>query len=251
MMNKFESHISNEEPSRFEIKDKLKDPAESAGQFLSEIISEDNPTLLLVSGGSSLEVLDHIDASAMTSNLSVGVLDERFSHDPEENNYLQVLDSNFGQQVKDSDSSLVSTQLRGGDSLEKLADRFNGLLESWREAHPDGTVVAIVGIGTDGHVAGVMPDDSDQAFKDRFENDRMVVGYEVPEEVNQYTRRVTTTMTFFREYLDTAVVFAAGERKKSVIEQLISEELPYNEMPSQILREVDAILFTDQEISKE
>lgn len=66
-----------------------------------------------------------------------------------------------------------------------------------------------MGIGQDGHTAGIFP--GDHGFD--FDGDVWVVGYFVPKEVNQYQERVTVTNTYLQTEIAQAIVYAVGEEK--------------------------------------
>jgi 6-phosphogluconolactonase/glucosamine-6-phosphate isomerase/deaminase len=232
--------------SNIMLHDQLANPAQSAGEHLESLFLRDIPTLFLASGGSALAILDYIDPAVLPNDSCVGVLDERFSLDPAVNNFAQVLASPFGEKLQDQEVELINTTIRQTDTLAALADRFNEALSHWLENHPTGQVIATVGIGTDGHIAGLMPTETAAQFKRRFSGEKLATGYEVPPAVNQYTKRVTTTPAFFTHRLDRAVVFATGAKKQAVLETLVSKNVPIHKTPAQLLKQVDITIFTDQ-----
>jgi 6-phosphogluconolactonase/glucosamine-6-phosphate isomerase/deaminase len=79
-----------------------------------------------------------------------------------------------------------------------------------------------------------------------FNSDEWVVGYTIPKEVNQYTKRVSVTNTFLREWVEIAVVYAIGHEKRPVLEKLESEHVLTPELPAAILRDMkNVVLVTD------
>ena len=72
--------------SRFETK---VEAAAASGEALNKLLLEnkDAPVLLLLSGGSSLSILDYVNTSSLGENLTITMLDERFSQEAEANNF--------------------------------------------------------------------------------------------------------------------------------------------------------------------
>ncbi len=240
------SSLKNEDKvSGLDIYENLNNPAESATRKLMSLLDDLSPILFLSSGGSSLSILSHVDTNVLDESVTVGVLDERFSQDVSVNNFLQVADTSFGQAAQASGCNFINTKPKSDEDMEDLAKRFEQDIRQWKEANPNGGVVATVGIGSDGHVAGIMPSQKEDLFKERFQSDAYVAAYEVSPETNEHTKRVTTTVTFFRECLDKSIVFAVGKRKCPVLRKLFSKDAPLHEMPSQIIKEVEGGIFTD------
>jgi len=55
--------------------------------------------------------------------------------------------------------------------LEKLAHRYESSLFEWAKKHPEGKIIATMGIGFDGHTAGIMPyPENPETFARLFED---------------------------------------------------------------------------------
>ena len=132
-----------------------------------------------------------------------------------------------------------------------MASRFEYGLRQWREEFPKGKVVAVFGVGLDGHTCGIIPDinpektKSKELFKNRFnDTDKWVVGYD--DANNEYKERVTITMPFIKEQVDHAVVFVSGENKRKALDNLLASEGDINKTPARVLRDIkDVEVFTD------
>lgn len=231
------------------INDNLDSPAEVAGNALTSVLKSSKPVLFLSSGGSSLSILAHINTDLLDESVTIGVLDERYSRDPSVNNYQQVLKTSFGQAAQETGSSFINSKPNPKENMVSFADRFESSIKRWIKNNPNGKVVATAGIGTDGHLAGIMPSKKKQVFSNRFQDNEIVKAYEVTPDVSEQTKRVTTTITFFRKYLDKVIVYAVGESKCPILDKLINENVPLHEMPSQVLRETGGDIFTDCELS--
>ena len=95
-----------------------------------------------------------------------------------------------------------------------------------------------MGMGPDGHTAGIMPFPEDEnRFDVLFQNsEKWVVGYDA-EEKNQYPLRVTTTIPFLR-MVDYALLYCVGENKKEALKRVLADGGVYAETPARVIREM-------------
>ena len=224
-------------------------PREDAGKALGALLEEnkDKPILLMLSGGSAFTILDFVPTAVLGSHITVTVLDERHSTDPQVNNFAQLEQTNFYKICLEQGAGHISTKVLLNESVEELRDRFDRTLHMWKEQHRNGVVIATMGIGADGHTAGIFPGKYGVDFND----DVWVVGYSVPKEVNAYTDRVTVTNTFLREEVLATVVFIEGAEKKQYVHKLLDESCDIGSLPSCIMREMaSVVLITDAPESK-
>jgi hypothetical protein len=70
---------------------------EKAGKHLNEMFAEkgDKPLLFLLSGGSSLELLNFVDEKSLKGNTTIGMLDDRYSDDRNVNSFLMLQGDEF------------------------------------------------------------------------------------------------------------------------------------------------------------
>lgn len=209
--------------------------------------SQKHPVLLMLSGGSSLKLLDNFDTSLLGEYLTITVLDERFSAEPEVNNWLQVTQTEFYQAAVTAGCSFIETVPEPQESLAQFAQRWEDALRHWVKHHAKRTTIATVGIGADGHIAGISPfPDQPERFVEFLFTDRWVKGYSgnlVPAD------RVTVTTKFLEKKLDQAIVYAVGDSKRSALEAVLSESGRMADTPARILREMKSVeIFTDQKL---
>ncbi len=233
-----------------------KEAAVAAAGQLTRLLSdtEHTPTLLLLSGGSSLHVVGQLGEEVARETLTLTVVDDRYSADPSAGNFAAIAGTDFYQSVLEAGGDVISPRLHTGESLEEAAQRFEQAVRQWEEAHPGGMMIAILGIGTDGHTAGIMPFPENRRFFRRTFNDgdRWVVGYDATREKNEYPLRMTVTLPLLRR-LNAAVVYAVGEEKEEALRKVLAEEGALHTVPARIVHEIeDVYVFTDrQQIAKQ
>jgi 6-phosphogluconolactonase/glucosamine-6-phosphate isomerase/deaminase len=214
-------------------------PLETAVKALTDALQQDAgvPILLLVSGGSAFGLLDLVPDSVLGPQLTLAVLDERCSEDPHINNFAQLQVTDFYQRAVAAEVVVLPTLVKEGESCAIVGQRFEAMLRAWRETHPTGVVVATMGIGPDGHTAGIMPGEYEGVD---FAGQDWVVSYEVPESVNPYTQRITVTNTFLETQVDQAIVYAVGAEKRQYIEYLTAGE--HSDLPFGVLYRMRSVI---------
>lgn len=208
--------------------------------------------LLLVSGGSMFEVLDAVPLSNDNQNVTVAVLDERYDTDSTINNFSQLLETGFFQTLEKTGVRSIDTRVQTGETLAGLVERFESALKQWKEQYPNGAVIAMQGIGADGHTAGILPhaQAEERIFLQRFDDPkRWVVGYDATGK-NPYPLRVTTTLSFLRDVVDHSIVYAVGEAKREALEKAVAPTGSLTEIPARILLEMkQVLLITDIDLN--
>lgn len=240
------AHVQHKE----EAADVLSLAKDTLNNCLAEYHNTSTPVLLLLSGGSSLALLDEKSPSLLDSNVTIAPLDERYSTNPAENNMAQIASTNFYARALENGADTIDTRVKEGETSEELAKRFNDALLEWTNTNPGGKIVATTGIGPDGHVSGMMPFPEDKArFATLFDdgnNENLVVGYDAGDK-NQYSKRVTTTMNLMRK-IDMAIAYVVGENKRDALQKVLAYKGDIAETPARILKEIHGkvFLFTDQ-----
>lgn len=218
--------------------------AKRAGGLLVQKLKESagKSVLLMLSGGSAFAILEHLPKDVIDGNLTISVLDERFNMDPKINNFCQLEVTNFFDNVLERGGHIIGTRIHKNETLPQAAQHFEKQLRAWRKRSPDGVVLATMGIGEDGHTAGIMPfPENRKLFSHLFEEENWVAGYDAGSR-NQFPLRFTVTNTFLRDEVSFALVFVTGEKKRLVIEKLKSD-LPLNEMPAQVTKQMKGVVF--------
>lgn len=221
--------------------------AAEAGEYLNSALVENkkSPILLMVSGGSAFAILEYIGKTALGPNLTVSVLDERLSDDPEINNFSQLQKTDFYTDAFDAEASFFGTLPRPGETMEELRSRWDKNLNAWREENPGGLILATLGMGPDGHTSGILPfPETPEKFEQMFNGQNWTEAYNAGIK-NKYPERITTTLTFLKN-IDIGFAFVAGKDKQEKFTELISANKKTAELPAAVWNEMkDVKVFTD------
>ena len=218
-------------------------PQVDAGRALSDLLVQyaHTPILLLVSGGSAFSLLEYVDERVLDSRMTLGVLDERISTDPAINNFAQLTETSLYARALGAGVVMLSTLVAPGDTRDDIGERMRHALRAWRMTNPTGVVIATMGIGADGHTAGIFPVPGVD-----FNGGDNVVAYTVPQVMNPYPERITVTNTFLRKEVMHAVVLAVGAEKQRVIAHLRTGVCEKVSMSACVLCEMASVtLYTD------
>jgi 6-phosphogluconolactonase/glucosamine-6-phosphate isomerase/deaminase len=189
--------------------------------------------LWLTSGGSnipaSVQIMDNISAD-LSRNLTVSLADERYGKPGHsESNWSQLMQGSFS-----GKQATLLPVLRAGASFEETIRDYNQLIEKALAAND--VVVAQLGIGPDGHIAGILPGSPAAA-----ERSTLVTGYQAPP-----LWRLTLTFPGLRR-VTAAYAFAFGKPKQQALASLQSKSLELDKQPAQILKELpEAYMYSDQ-----
>lgn len=191
--------------------------------------------LWLICGGSnvplSAEAMDAVRAAVSADelrNLTVGMTDERYGPlGHADSNWKQLEDVGFNIE------GVTAIPVLTGKPLEETVSEYAQKLEDALQEEP--LVIAQFGIGADGHIAGMLPHSPAVSSTDT------IYAYEAA----PFTRITITQPVFKKISVAYAIVF--GESKKAAIDRLKNEDLPVEEMPCQLLKQIpEAYFYTDQ-----
>ncbi len=219
--------------------------------------------LILLSGGSVINLYKKLagyirSANIKNDSLVVGQVDERFKP---ENSKLETRNSNK--------TSKINSQIIGETGLWEVCNKKSipyylvsqeGTLEESAEKY-DQTIsklfkeytykIAVLGIGEDGHTAGLLP-----GYEKAWNIDKFVVGYKIDDGQNKamaiscpniFRQRITVTPKTLQD-LDQVLVVASGENKKEAIREILDpvNENNINKYPAVLLQKIKEVdLFTD------
>lgn len=218
-----------------------------AGEHLNAILEENKklPILLLFSGGSVLPITDYVGLTVLGANLTITMLDERFSTDPDVNNFLQLQKTDFYKDALEAESSFFGTLPRPNETMEDLRQRWDKNLKTWRQENPSGLIVATLGMGPDGHTSGILPfPENPMQFEKLFNSADWTVAYNAGDK-NKYPERVTTTLTFLK-MLNFGFAYVSDGNKKETFAKLISRDAKTAELPAMVWHEIKNLkVFTD------
>jgi 6-phosphogluconolactonase/glucosamine-6-phosphate isomerase/deaminase len=208
------------------------DQSAAAAGFLSHQIQlrldDSKKVIWFVSGGSALEVAALVakKLKGPLSSLTVALVDERYGPTGHSSsNWQQLMDMGF-----DLDSAQLEPILNN-HSLAETTSNYNLLMEKLF-AH-SAYKIALLGLGTDGHTAGILPGSP------AVDSKELVVHYSTPE-----FERITLTSRALT-CLDEAVVYVQGPTKYRALNDL-AKDLLLRDQPAQILKQIPkVIIFND------
>ena len=194
--------------------------ADLVADKLIEHLSRNERILWLLTGGSGATIAVVASKKLVgidLSNLVVTMTDERFGpvgHKDE--NWQQLLDGGLSLPGATLYRPLI------GQDIQTTTARFNDwLLEQFNKAD---FKLGIFGLGSDGHTAGIKPHSPATTSTD------LATSFKG----NDF-ERITITFVAIKQ-IDEAVIQAAGPDKRAVIHDLVYENLPLDDQPSQILK---------------
>ncbi len=208
------------------------DGVAALAQAIQGFLSRQKRVLWLVSGGSNIPLSVDVMArlpEELTDGLVVMLIDERFGPvGHADSNSQQLLDAGF-----DAKWGQFIPVMDGSDE-QTTVQRYAHNLETYLSKSD--AAIAQFGMGSDGHVAGILPGSPAAASQES------VVIYDGADG----RRRITPTFPTLRR-LTSSYLFAYGEGKRSQLEDLRDKQLPLAEQPAQILKELpDVYIYNDQ-----
>lgn len=218
--------------------------ADDLSQSLISFKKNKQKTLLLVSGGSAFNVLDFIADDALGDYLTIGALDERYDMSNLNNNFVQLTKTKFYRRAKKAKCDFVDTSVKKNQTQKQLAIHFEKLLHDWKINNKGGIILATIGMGSDGHISGIMPyPENDRLFQKLFCGKNFIVSYDADDK-NPYSLRVTTTITFLK-LIDSAYGFICGKDKAASFKKITSPG-KISELPCRMLKRFKGlIIYTD------
>lgn len=218
--------------------------AAEAGEYLNKLLtdSKNRAVLLMLSGGSALPVLEFVGQTALSSNLIISMMDERFSQDPAINNFAQLQKTDFYQLALNAECHFFGTLPRNGETMVELAERWEANLRKWRAKNPQGLIIATLGMGADGHTAGIFPSDDKNKFEELYNAETWIVTHEAG---TIHPQRLTPTLNFFK-MIDFGLGFVCGAEKKPKLNNVIEKEGKPHQLPALAWYEIKQVkIFTD------
>jgi 6-phosphogluconolactonase/glucosamine-6-phosphate isomerase/deaminase len=192
------------------------------------------PTLLLLSGGSSAKIAVkalQLLTPEVLNNITVSLSDERYVDATNPNSNWNLLESLGLNVISVKKLPVLKTPL---ETREATATSFSQALAA-AQAESQFTVT-ILGIGTDNHTAGILPNTvaahSTEPIVTHYETDAF--------------ERITITPAFFNS-IDYAFLYAEGTDKKTAVELLNSELDPIS-YPSQLIKRTKSyeVLYNEE-----
>jgi 6-phosphogluconolactonase/glucosamine-6-phosphate isomerase/deaminase len=202
-------------------------------QRLVHELSNGKKVLWLTSGGSNIpatvQIMSHITAD-LSEGLTILPIDERYGKVGHENsNWAALMNAGFkGQHAK------LEPVLFGDLSFQATIVRFQHIAK--KAFASNDCIIGQLGIGDDGHIAGILPES--EAAHEKIE---FVSGYHT----KQYDR-LTLTFSAIKQ-ITAAYVFAFGEAKANALRTLETKIVPLEKQPAQILKQMrETYVYNDQ-----
>ena len=228
---------------------------------LETLLKSNGRFVLFLSGGSAVgvykELIPWVVGTPLDLSKSTALLvDERYSIDPKHfgSNARVIEESGFFDALRSRNVG-IETILQGF-SLEKEVQAYDSFLQKLLTANSQlPAIVAVFGIGTDGHTAGIFPVSSHarpglawlNEFQTRYESGALVVGHSHGPE--PFADRITLTPKAL-SLIDHVFLVAQGERKKEALERFLNASFEDRfQTPAVVLKEAKNLtIITDQEI---
>lgn len=226
------------------------DASEKLGRLLLQARLDGHDVLLLLAGGSAFKMYDLIDPSLLGPHVTLGMTDDRFTDDIINNNFATLQVTRLYNDTLDSGVWAIGSEPHAGETQEELRARYEFGIKKWLADFPKGKIIAVFGIGTDGHIAGIIPGVlSSEDFEKEF-NGTQLVGKLDAADKNEFPLRISVTFPLIKNIAH-AIVYATGDNKKEILKRVVdaSGQVPLDKMPSRIIHEMkDVTLVTDQEL---
>ncbi len=200
---------------------------------LCDELESGKQVLWLLSGGSNI----YIEVAAMKlitpdrqTKLTIMFSDERFGRiGHQDSNMQKLLEAGFAA----GRATIVPTLTPSTRTLESTAEHFQSTVTTAFDKSD--AIITQLGIGPDGHTAGILPHSPAVASKD------LVAWYHADD-----FERVTLSFVALKK--STAIyAFTFGADRREQLERLRDQELPLAEQPAQILKQVsEAYVYNDQ-----
>ncbi len=202
---------------------------------LVSYLNADKKILWLIPGGSNIvsavEILNMIKKQVDTNrlhNLVVTLTDERYGPVGHvDSNWKQLIIAGF-----DTDSVQAIPVLTGVSFKETVYNYDKNIKVAMKDSD---VIVGLFGMGSDGHIAGVLPNTIGVISKD------LACGY-----ISDKFTRITLTLNMLKE-IHVAYLFAFGKSKRGPLNDLKNKNISLNEQPAQVLKLVaESLVYQDQ-----
>lgn len=210
------------------------DKNEASQKALKLLLDDvDEHTLLLLSGGTSPDLLYQLIVQGNTLKPgAVAMIDERFGA-PMHGNSNEKMIARTGLPEYLNIKEIPFYRILTEGNMEDMVEQYKRTIKDLFEKFPK--KVAIMGIGSDGHTAGIKPGLD-------YDHTKFVAAYY---DTGAFDKRITLTFEGLKQ-INEFVILAFGEGKRWVFESMF-EEGDQNELPAVFYNQVSAkvTVYTD------
>jgi len=204
----------------------------------------DRNTSLFLSGGRSPKKLYELIAKDQKMIVgSLGVVDERFGNSMHESSNEFLLQSTGILDYFKKEKIVFHSMLSTGKGKEELAQEYNNKVQTILKTDPQS--IAILGIGLDGHTAGI------PAGRQNFnpgEKEELVISYD--KFPGPQTERISMTFKGLSQ-VELLIVLVFGDDKKEAFQKMFQAGTNL-EIPARFLKNPEVakktLLITDQKV---
>lgn len=219
---------------------------EKAKEILYEKV--DRKTVLFLSGGATPKSLySALAEDKIIKPAAVGLIDERFGKKfHEKSNEAMIQETGFLDYLKQQNipfHPIITRRLSRQKTAEEYDKTSRDLFFHFQKS------IAIMGIGTDGHTAGIIPNRKD--FTDPLFDEgkqQLFVG-DYNDEKSDYKERISMTFAGL-SLIDYFIILAFGKEKKKPLQQMFTSG-PLEEVPSRFFMQQapnNTVVITDQQV---
>lgn len=200
------------------------------------------PVLLLLSGGSASSVYqdlaDSLTLELQPGQLVVGLVDERYDLDPNHLNSNHRLICSTGIITRMEQLGAIYCPILHGRPMVEEVSQYQYQLTQFIQ-HEHRRLVTVLGIGPDGHIAGILPNNNLNDFNARFDSNSLVTGYT---NNGPYPQRITTTLPLLK-LAQSTIVLIKDAAKISLVERACNNARPepLNLLPATIIQEIKEV----------
>lgn len=203
--------------------------ADYLAQSIRHYLAQDQSVLWLLSGGSAIAVAIAVLNQLPNSHyekLNVGLVDERYGEPGHiDSNETQLMQAGF-------DTGKVQFHpVLQHKPIDITAREYSDIIRNLLSASD--VCIALLGIGNDGHTAGLLPNSS------ALTSTKLYAHYLGPD-----FNRITATPQLF-PHIDEAVVYACGNAKWPALQQM-DQNGPTHTVPSRLIKQAHKVIrYTD------
>ncbi len=200
--------------------------------YISDSLQKNKRTVWFLSGGSNIAIEVAIISkipTQLTTKLTIALVDERFgTFNHPDSNYRQLFSAGFNKKLA---TIIPVLSAQKNTSFTETTQDYNQTIETLLE---DDSIhkIAQLGIGTDGHIAGILPN-----------SPIIISNYYVDSYRSKPYDRITLTFMALRK-IDRVFLVSTDPAKKDIIQKLVDDNENYNMLPAKILNDLkDVYLY--------